>query len=201
MGKIKNLMNRTFGRLTVLSMSNKREYGKVVWLCRCSCGKEVLISGFGLTQGVNISCGCFRAEFGDRMRTHGLTKTPMYSIWQGMKSRCFYPKNKRFNRYGGRGITVCKRWMKFENFLKDMGPIPFLGAQLDRKDNNGIYSKENCRWATLSAQANNRSSNVILTLRGETKTLTEWGRFLKINPKTLMSRKRYGWSTERILQK
>lgn len=104
-----------------------------------------------------------------------------------MKSRCLNKNKKSYSDYGGRGIKVCDRWMKFENFLEDMGERP-AGMSLDRIDNNGNYCKENCRWATNHQQANNKRSNRLVTFHGVTKSASEWADDLGINRATLYDR-------------
>lgn len=106
---------------------------------------------------------------------HGKSKTPIHNLWCDMRKRCMNPKQVHFHRYGGRGISVCKRWEVFENFYKDMGDPP-IGMKLDRIDNNGNYTPSNCRWATQMEQQNNRSTNRLIAYRGETKTISQWAR-------------------------
>lgn len=130
---------------------------------------------------------------------HGMCGTRVYHIWENMKSRCLNPKDSRYGDYGGRGITVCERWLVFENFLADMGE-PRAGLQLDREDNNGNYEPGNCRWATRSEQQNNRRTNHVITLKNCTQTLTEWCRELGLEFNTVSTRLRRGWSVERALE-
>ena len=122
-----------------------------------------------------------------------------YQTWHSMKDRCLNINNKRdYPKYGGRGITVCKRWMVFENFLKDMGPKP-KNLSLDRKDNNGNYKLSNCKWATRVEQQNNRRNTIMYTYKNKTQSHTAWARELNIKPKTLTMRIRKGWSVTRAL--
>ncbi len=114
------------------------------------------------------SCGCAY-----KTRTHNLSSSSTYRIWRGMRSRCTNNKCKEYNRYGGRGITICERWNKFEMFLEDMGIRP-EGLSLDRIDNNKGYCKENCRWATREEQNRNKRSNTFLTINNRTMTIAEW---------------------------
>ena len=107
--------------------------------------------------------------------SHGLRYTEEYGIWLGMKTRCNNTNNKDYKNYMGRGIKLCKRWEKFENFYQDMGIRP-KGLQLDRIDNNGNYEPANCRWTSIQTQANNRNNNIHITIDNQTKTIAQWAR-------------------------
>ena len=137
---------------------------------------------------------------GNRNRTtHGMTESPEYNTWKGMKARCTNPKATGYDRYGGAGIMVCKRWLEsFENFLEDMGARP-EGKTLERVDGTKGYTRGNCRWATKSEQCNNRRGNVKLTYGGVTMGVFQWARKLGIKPATLKNRLRIGWSAEKAL--
>ena len=121
--------------------------------------------------------------------------TSTYKTWTGMKYRCLNPKNTSYHRYGGAGITVCERWMSFENFLSDMGERP-AGMSLDRIDNSKGYSPENCRWATNTEQQRNKSNNHRVTYNGITKTLAEWAEFVGMKQMKLVQRVLLGWAFE-----
>lgn len=125
----------------------------------------------------------------------------IYNTWTGMRERCHNPRNQMFPRYGGRGIKVCERWMKFSNFLADMGPKPPGGraVSIDRIDNNGDYEPENCRWTTAKQQARNRSNNTFLSLDELTMTQGEWELRLGLSKGTIYHRIKAGWSLERAL--
>jgi hypothetical protein len=133
-----------------------------------------------------------------RYWTHGMTNTPEHRSWTGMKGRCINPKNKRWHRYGGRGISVCERWLEsFENFYADMGPKP-VGTSLERVNNDGNYEPSNCIWATPKQQQNNMRRNVFLEYRGKRLTIAQWAREIGIDRGTLRARKRRGWTVEEI---
>lgn len=123
-----------------------------------------------------------------------------YQCWSGMVNRCTNPKNNKFHKYGSRGITVCERWRQFVNFLADMGHLPFVGAQLERKDNNGPYAPENCSWATRKRQARNKRTTRYLTLGDRTQCMADWADELGISIQTLSRRiNQDGWSVEKAL--
>ena len=189
---------RVFGRLTVLRKSEAR---KAHWWCQCSCGSiERQVQRSNLMSGATSSCGCIAKETSvKRNTTHGKTNTLIYITWQGMHTRCANPRYKLFHRYGGRGIYVCKRWQLFENFYADMGDKP-KGASLDRIDNDGPYSPQNCRWASSKQQGRNRSTSRMLTYKGKTQTLVEWSEQLGVEYQTFCTRSIRGWSDERIIE-
>lgn len=146
------------------------------------------------------SCGCLKTG----NPTHNMSKTSEYRIWQGIKKRCYNPKHKQYHRYGGRGITVCDRWLDkakgFANFYEDMGSRPFLKAQIDRIDNSKGYCKENCRWTTNKINCNNQDRNYNITHNGVTRTLSEWASITGIEAETISTRiKKWGWSIEKAL--
>lgn len=206
--KLKDLIGQQFGRLTVMKRGPNRK-DKVTWWCTCSCGnKSVLVGTSKLTTGWSTSCGCKRDEsIRERSVTHGLTPlnghVPEYHIWIGMKDRCYNPKNERYERYGARGIYVDALWVNdFGRFYADMGPRPTPKHTLGRENNDGIYSPENCRWETEKQQVRNKSSNVVLSALGETKTMIEWSEDSRcvVSYATLQARIRnYGWDLEKAL--
>lgn len=158
-----NLAGRRFGMLLVLFYCGQDAVGNKIWKCECDCSQTKFLRAGNLKSGHTTSCGCVKNKLiAARVKKHGKTYTAEYNSWCSLKGRCENPKNSRFRRYGGRGITVCKRWIKsFANFLKDMGERPSPKHSIDRMDNDGHYKPSNCRWATAKEQANNRSTNSV----------------------------------------
>lgn len=158
-----------------------------------------------LRSGATSSCGCIQKEvLRERSLRHGHANvgkiSPTYKTWESMmrRGRGTDPEKRKY--YIERGITVCERWMKFENFLADMGERP-NGASLDRIDVNGGYEPENCRWATQRQQSRNRRNNRILEFDGRAQPVADWAEYLGINQGTILSRLRAGWSVESALFK
>jgi hypothetical protein len=133
------------------------------------------------------------------VKRHGAYGTPEYSCWIAMRKRCYNISNASYMRYGGRGISICERWQRFENFLVDMGLRPSTKHSLDRIDNNGNYEPGNCRWATNKQQQVNRNSVRLLTFKGEALPLSDWSVKLRIPRATIRQRLDNGWTVERAL--
>lgn len=159
MTKALDLIGKKFERLLVLSRADNNSFGQTRWNCICDCGGESVVVGSSLMQGKTKSCGCYNKDMiGAVNRTHGHNSgrksSKTRNSWRGMKERCTNPKNSHYLFYGARGIGFPDEWAKFENFLADMGERP-EGMTLERIDVNLSYSKENCKWDTLSNQAYN----------------------------------------------
>lgn len=154
------MIGKRFGRLTVIREIEKARCGHKRYLCQCDCGNLSQPLGIGLRSGNTKSCGCLQREVAATSNTkHGNStrsvRSTEHRIWTSMRKRCQNKNDESFPRYGGRGIRVCERWQKFEDFLADMGRRP-PGTSLDRIDNNGNYEPKNCRWAPLTVQARNQ---------------------------------------------
>jgi len=190
----------TYSRLTVVSEAESR-WNKAMWNCQCECGNTSIVSTGDLRSGHTKSCGCLSSDITkERNTTHSMSKTPTYKVWVDMKSRCNNINDTAYSRYGGRGIGVCDRWDdSFESFYQDVGERP-IGLTIDRIDNNGNYSPDNCKWSTRFEQSINRSVARWITFNGITKTAIEWSRTLG-GSRSLISNRldRYGWSIERAL--
>lgn len=160
------ILGARYGRLLVigevLGAKNRS------WQCKCDCGVVCIRVVSRLTGGVSQSCGCLQYECRLRpnRRTHGESRagldTKEYKAWLSMKGRCLVKTHHAYERYGGRGITICARWLVYENFLADIGRAPSPKHSLERRDNDGGYSKENCYWATAKEQMRNRHNTIMI---------------------------------------
>lgn len=166
----------------------------------CDCGVTKTVRVGNLSSGSTKSCGCLsREKSSERATTHGQCETLTYSRWCAMNERCNGYKERDRKQYTDRGISVCGEWLDFENFKRDMGDPPTPHHSLDRIDNDAGYSKENCRWATMEEQQNNRSCNVFIEHGGKRQTVAQWSRELGVCRKALMYRVKHGWSAEMAL--
>jgi len=196
MKKIVDIIGKKFGRYIVISRANNGNDGRSMWFCRCECGGEKIVSGKHLKSGRIKSCGCYKKEISTK---HGFCGTKIYRIWKNMIQRCINPRVINYKNYGGRGIVVCERWMKFENFLKDMGSLPTSKHQIDRINNDLGYYKENCRWSTSKQNNRNRRNNHLLELNDKTECLSEWEEETGIKQETIRDRIKRGWSNKDAL--
>jgi hypothetical protein len=162
-----------------------------MWVCRCLCGKEFTASGNNLKRGNTKTCGCSRGS-------HKMSDSPEWEAWSAITQRCTNPKNPGFRNYGGRGISVCKRWRQFENFFVDMGVRP-EGYSIDRTNNEGNYEPSNCKWVLNRLQHRNKRSNRMITLKGETRCISEWSEIIGVSPNGLSKRIKKGWSEDQIM--
>ena len=170
-----DLSNKKFGRLTTIekTASGKHTY----YLCKCDCGAIKEIRSDGLVSGKVISCGCWKKEsFQKNTTTHGMSNINkrLHMCWCQILQRCKNPKNGNYKYYGARGITVCNEWMEYKVFYEWALQNGYKDTlSIDRIDVNGNYEPSNCRWATDTQQARNKTNNLYLTVNGETKTLSE----------------------------
>ena len=197
---IKDLIGKKYGRLTVIEETTPNILPggtQRLIACECDCGKRVIKRLSHVASGNSRSCGCYRRDKNTEDNTsHDMSKTTFYKVWRGMKNRCYRKSTDGYPGYGGRGIAVCKRWKdSFENFRDDMLPTYKRGLQIDRIDNDGPYSPDNCRWVTNKENSRNKRTN--RSHRG--KSMVEWAEVIGINYGTLRSRIRLGWSWEKAL--
>jgi len=206
MPKFIDLSHKTFSRLTVQDcvVLDQQTY----WYCTCSCGNEQYVRSASLRSGKTKSCGCLQKESAakhivttKKHSTHKLSDSNEHAIWQAMKQRCHNPNNRQYKNYGGRGIYVCDRWKEsFENFYSDMGPKP-QGLTLDRIDNNGPYTPENCHWTTPKEQARNLRKNRIVTYKGRTLPLVTLCDELNLKHKPIYKRIfERGWDVKKAIE-
>ena len=195
-------IHQKFGRMTVLSRAGTAKDGHATWLCRCDCGVEKVVSGVNLRLGITKSCGCLNKEINSKKaKTHGMTGSRLYEEWKGMKFRCYNLKCEEYDRYGGRGITICPEWWDSFEAFRDWALVNGYQDDLtiDRIDNDGPYSPDNCRWITHKEQQNNKSTNHFLTYNGETKTMSQWAEEKGIPYDTLRMRLIKGWTIDDAL--
>ena len=185
--RVHDLTGQRFGMLTVVDIDYSRDGRKTYWICTCDCGNTKSVRGDSLLCGAIQSCGCMKKRQ-DRINltknhSHKMSGTRIYGIWQKMRARCYNKSETCWPRYGGRGITVCDEWNKtfqpFYDWSIENGYAENLS--IDRIDNDGPYSPENCRWTTNKEQSRNRRSNVNITIGNSTKTLTEWCEIFEVS--------------------
>ncbi len=196
-----NIKNKRFGRLIVLEKLPERTKSRSIrWLCKCDCGNIRSVFSSNLLRGYTRSCGCLNKELTIlRSTTHRMAGSREYNSWREMKTRCCNEKSRNYKYYGGRGITICDRWLNsFQNFYEDMGEKP-KGLTIERINNNGNYKPSNCRWATRKEQGNNKRNNHILNCGRLSLTVAQWARILDIKAHILYTRIYRGWSVERTL--
>jgi hypothetical protein len=210
MGRGIDLTGVVFGRLVGVRRVGKDPQGRATWLCECSpshggCGGSHITTCDSLRQGHAMSCGCLRrSALGERSRKHGHSsgyqKTSEYQTWRSMNARCRDPANRAYARYGGRGITVCDRWREdFAAFLADMGTKPSPRHSIDRTDNAGPYSPDNCRWATDTEQNRNTRFNVVIEYAGRRLCIAAWAEAVGLTYTALRKRIGRGWPLDRAL--
>jgi hypothetical protein len=187
-----------YGKLTVIELDKSRCTKKrKFWICKCECGEQASVNADNLSGNRTKSCGCLKVENqlvqAAKRKKWGKELLPTRHVWQLMLRRCYNPKDNVFSHYGERGITVCKRWHEFENFLEDMGIKP-EGLSLERKDVNKNYCLENCCWATQIEQTRNRRTTKWITINNETKSAAEWCEIYRCRQNLFSARIKRGWS-------
>lgn len=183
-----------FGRWTLLSRAEDGPHSFKRWLCRCDCGTERVVYQNILRSGGSRCCGC-RGNV-----THGMSQAEEYGIWQSIKTRCLNPNDHGFHYYGGRGITICDEWRdSFQAFFDHVGPRPSPLHSIDRKDNNGNYEPGNVWWATFTEQNRNNRNTRLITFRGETRCIAEWGKIFGGERTLVYRRLSRGWSIEKAM--
>lgn len=190
---IKDLTGQRFGQLTVLGIED-RPGRKTYWICQCDCGNTKTVRSDSLQSGAIRSCGCLKRSQ-DKVNltanhSHKMSGTRLYGIWVNMKGRCYNIHDARYHRYGGRGIQVCEEWKNdFSAFCSWSLENGYAEDKtIDRIDNDGDYRPDNCRWTTVKAQCNNRSTNINITIGNATKTLTEWCDIFELDPSAVRAR-------------
>ncbi len=204
--QFQNLVGRRFRYLTVLSREPSRitpSGGRVTrWLCICDCGISATADAQKLIRGLMVSCGCYRRTRRSVNYKDGRSKTTEYHIFNGMKARCFNTRSPAYHNYGGRGIIICPQWLGpngFQQFLDDMGHRPSKKHTIERINNDGSYTPQNCVWTTRNDQSNNRRSNHRLTHEGHTLTVMQWSRISGIHEANIRRRLVLGWSIARAI--
>lgn len=201
MRAFRDLTNEKFGKLLVCEYKGRNEKGINLWLCKCNCGKEKVVTQQSLTSGAK-SCGCSRIGNKNGVK-HNLYNTRLSRIWHSMYCRCNYPSTNQYKNYGGKGIKVCEEWCGREGFLNFYNWAINNGYQdtltLDRIDNNKDYTPHNCRWLTQKEQANHRTNNKIIEINGIIKTSKQWCEMYNISQTTLNDRLKRGWTIEQAL--
>ena len=191
-----NYSGQRFGNLVALNIIGRDKHRNVLWQCKCDCGNTSVVAASDLKK--TKSCGCLKAKsLIERNTTHGQSKSHLYKVWAGMKQRCENPSSKRYLDYGGRGISLCSEWRNFISFFEWAKTHGYqVGLDIDRIDNNGNYSPENCRFVTRAKNNRNKRSNAMVEFSGSVKPLVEWSEQFGIDPKIAWKRLNRGWSAE-----
>lgn len=203
MPSVIDMKDKTFNYLKVIEREGSTKSGEATWLCECTCGTKKILPGSKVRNGEIKSCGCMKKELsGEKNRKHGMRKTRLYRIWQGIIQRTTNKNNSEYCDYGGRGIEVCTEWRSdFESFKKWSYENGYSdNLTIDRIENEKGYSPENCRWITQKNNCRNKRNNHCLTYKGETKTIAEWAEITGIEKATLRNRiVKMKWSAEKAL--
>ena len=186
---MKDLTGKRFGRQIALRPCGKNKYRNVLWLCKCDCGNQHIVSSGKLAQGKSKSCGCYALEIRSKsLEKHGITsggKPRTFVIWNGMKARCLNPKSTSYPNYGGRGIRICDQWLNFENFHYWAISNGYRDdLEIDRIDNDGNYCPENCRWVTKEFNRSHQSKTRNIEILGVTENLSSLCRDVGMSKRT-----------------
>src|SRR5262245_27864766 len=195
-----------YERWTVLALADATP-SRQRWSCRCDCGTVKTVRDQSLKAGTSRSCGCLQVEVATRQCREGTVhgeshRTVEYWLWVNIRRRCYARQLPDYRHYGGRGITMCERWREsYQQFLIDVGRRPTPDHTLDRIDNNGNYEPGNVRWATRKEQSRNQRTNLLITIGGQTKCLSEWSEVSGIPACTIRQRLAvYKWPPARLLE-
>lgn len=205
MGRKIDLTGQRFGRLVVLNECGTDKYGNYIWKCQCDCGNITTAASGNLRRGHTQSCGCLWEDTvpgANKFDCVFDSNSRLYKIWVHIKERCGNPNNRDYEHYGKRGIYVCEKWMNsftaFVSWAIDNGYNDSL--TIDRINVNDGYYPKNCRWVNMKTQENNKTDNRMLSLNGETKTLSQWSDITGISSSTISARlNKLGWSVEKAL--
>lgn len=221
-----DIIGKKFGKLTVLSLSHKKQLYKngnkdgnsLYYYCKCDCGNNKIVLKSRLKNGKTKSCGCLRKETsvlngkkgakktGDKLRKYNKKEKVISAIFNSMKQRCYNKNCSAYKNYGGRGIKICDKWLNNKNGIKNFINWAINngyqeGLTIDRINNNGDYCPENCRWITMKEQNKNKRSNVIIKINNEEKCISEWAEIYNLNDATVRRRFKVGDKNERLIRK
>lgn len=201
-----DIIGKKFGMLTVVKYLGMDEGGQSLWLCKCDCGNERICQRQYLVKSNNPSCGCINP-----LEKHGMSRSKIYHVWNGMKCRCSNENDKNYHNYGGRGIRVCDEWSNSTNGFDNFCSWAYENGYnenatkgectIDRIDVNGNYEPSNCRWVTQKVQVNNERRNIRIEYKGKTLTAKQWSEELGLDYKTIRNRVKKGLPPEEILFK
>jgi len=201
MSKNYNLLNMKFNRLKVIEKIGTNKNKQIEWLCECECGNQIITITAKLISGNTKSCGCLRDEKIKLLnQIHGMSNTRLYQIWKNMKQRCYNNNNPRYKDYGSRGIKICEEWLNnfklFQEWSISNGYNEYL--TIDRKNNDGNYEPNNCRWVDWLIQANNKNTNHYIYYNNQTHTIAEWSRIFNVSYRVILKRLAMGKPTEKL---
>ena len=204
MGKLQDITNNRYNHWTVLRF-DKRVGCSYYWICQCDCGTIRSVASSSLKSGASKCCGCIKHPTMHNL-THGGKCERLYGVWSGIKCRCYNSHDRAYQWYGARGIKVCDEWLNDYASFRDWAikngydeNAAKFACTIDRIDTNGDYSPDNCRFSNMVGQNNNRRSNVVITLNGESHTLKEWSKITGLSYAMLKKRRQYGWNADKII--